>query len=135
VPQALGRGVDLGFDAVSAPAQVVGDRLLLEEMLGNLIDNAIRYTPPGGEATVRVVHAANAAVVEVEDSGPGIPESERPQVMERFQRGSNAAQTPGSGLGLAIVREIASTHGADVRLEAGRDGSGTCVRITFPAAG
>jgi two-component system sensor histidine kinase TctE len=133
VPQALGRGVDLGFDAVSAPAQVVGDRLLLEEMLGNLIDNAIRYTPPGGEATVRVVHAANAAVVEVEDSGPGIPENERPQVMERFQRGSNAAQTPGSGLGLAIVREIAVTHGAEVRLEAGHEGRGTRVSVVLPS--
>jgi signal transduction histidine kinase len=135
VPQALGRGVDLGFDAVSAPAQVMGDRLLLEEMLGNLIDNAIRYTPPGGEATVRVVRAANAAIVEVEDSGPGIPESERAQVMERFQRGSTAAQTPGSGLGLAIVREIAVTHGAEVRLEAGHEGRGTRVSVVLPSHG
>ena len=135
VPHALGRGVDLGFDAVSAPAQVMGDRLLLEEMLGNLIDNAIRYTPSGGEATVRVVRGANAAIVEVEDNGPGIPESERAQVMERFQRGSNTAQTPGSGLGLAIVREIAATHGAEVRLEAGHDGKGTRASVVLPSPG
>jgi two-component system sensor histidine kinase TctE len=108
---------------------------LLEEMLGNLIDNAIRYTPPGGEATVRVVRGANAAIVEVEDNGPGIPESERAQVMERFQRGSNTAQTPGSGLGLAIVREIAVTHGAEVRLEAGHDGKGTRARVVLPSPG
>ena len=65
----------------------------------------------------------------------GIPESERAQVMERFQRGSNTAQTPGSGLGLAIVREIAVTHGAEVRLEAGHDGKGTRASVVLPSPG
>jgi two-component system sensor histidine kinase TctE len=134
VPQALARGIDLGFEASPTPVRLLGDRLLLEELLGNLIDNAVRYTPAGGQATVRVENGSSA-VLSVEDNGPGIPEAERPQMLERFERGSSAGQSEGSGLGLAIVREIASTHGADVRLEAGRDGSGTCVRITFPAAG
>lgn len=135
VPQALAGGIDLGFDTCSAQARVVGDRLLLEELLGNLIDNAIRYTPHGGEATVRVLRLPGTAVVEVEDNGPGIPENERAQVMERFQRGSNTAQTPGSGLGLAIVREIAVTHGAEVHVEAGSNGRGTRVRVTVPCPG
>lgn len=134
VPQALTRGIDLGFEGCEAPVRLLGDRLLLEELLGNLIDNAIRYTPAGGEATVRVEHGS-AAVLSVEDNGPGIPEDERPQMLERFQRGRAAGQTEGSGLGLAIVREIASTHGADVSLEAGRDGCGTRVRVIFPGAG
>jgi len=132
VPQALARGIDLGFDGCSASASVVGDRLLLEELLGNLIDNAIRYTQPGGEVTVRVVRTSGIALVEVEDNGPGIPEHERAQVMERFQRGSNTAHTPGSGLGLAIVREIAATHGAQVLVQAGHDGNGTRVSVTVP---
>jgi two-component system sensor histidine kinase TctE len=76
------------------------------------------------------IHAT--AVIEVEDNGPGIPEDERAQVMERFQRGSNTGQTPGSGLGLAIVREIAVTHGAEVHVEAGSNGRGTRVRVTVP---
>ena len=132
VPQALARGIDLGFDSCSASASVVGDRLLLEELLGNLIDNAIRYTQPGGEVTVRVVGTSGTALVEVEDNGPGIPEHERAQVMERFQRGSNTAHTPGSGLGLAIVREIAATHGAQVLVQGGHEGHGTRVSVTIP---
>jgi two-component system sensor histidine kinase TctE len=132
VPQALAGGIDLGFDTCSAQARVVGDRLLLEELLGNLIDNAIRYTQQGGEATVRVLRIPGTAVIEVEDNGPGIPADERAQVMERFQRGSNTAHTPGSGLGLAIVREIAVTHGAEVHVEAGTDGRGTRVRVAVP---
>ena len=134
VPQALVRGIDLGFEASPTPLRLLGDRLLLEELLGNLIDNAVRYTPTGGEATVRVENGL-AAVLSVEDNGPGIPEAERPQMLERFQRGHNAGQSEGSGLGLAIVREIACTHGAEVSLEGGRDGRGTRVRVTFPDAG
>jgi two-component system sensor histidine kinase TctE len=135
VPQALARGIDLGFDACSTPAQVIGDRLLLEELLGNLLDNAIRYAGPDGEATVRVDRADGDTVLKVEDNGPGIPEEERAQVLERFQRGSTTAQIPGSGLGLSIVREIAVTHRAQLRLEPGQDGRGTRVSVTFPGPG
>ena len=131
VPPALARGIDLGFEGSGAPAKVLGDRLLLEELLSNLIDNVVRYTPSSGEATVRVQRASIGTVLSVEDNGPGIPEDERSKVLERFQRGSTASQTAGSGLGLAIVREIAVTHGAEVRLEAGSDGRGTRVTVTF----
>jgi len=134
VPQALAHAIDLGFEGSSAPAEVRGHRLLLEELLGNLIDNAVRYTPRGGEATVSVeLTAAGTALLKVEDDGAGIPEDERSKVLERFHRGSASSQTPGSGLGLAIVREIAVNHGADVRLDAGSKGRGTCVTVAFPS--
>jgi two-component system sensor histidine kinase TctE len=114
---------------------VIGDRLLLEELLGNLIDNAIRYVGHDGEATVRVDQAFGNTVLKVEDNGPGIPEGERAQVLERFQRGTTTAQIPGSGLGLSIVREIAVTHGAELRLETGQGGRGVRVSVTFPGPG
>jgi two-component system sensor histidine kinase TctE len=134
VPPALAHGIDLGFEG-TASVRVLGDRLLLEELLSNLLDNAVRYTPTRGEATVRVQRAASGTVLSVEDNGPGIPEDERGKVLERFHRGSTAFQTAGSGLGLAIVREIAVTHGAEMRVEAGRDGRGTRVSVTFPDKG
>jgi len=101
-------------------------------MLGNLLDNAIRYTQRGGHVTVRVATAETRGVVlSVEDNGPGIPPDEREHVFERFHRvlGTGAE---GCGLGLAIVREIAQGHNADVRLAAGADGAGTLVSIAFP---
>jgi two-component system sensor histidine kinase TctE len=132
VPRALSTGIDLGFEPSSRALRVLGDRLLLEELLGNLIDNAVRYTPGGGEATVRVSETGKNPVLSVEDTGPGIPEDERMLVLERFHRGRNAQQSPGSGLGLSIVREIAQTHGASILIEPGRDGRGTAVRTKFP---
>lgn len=109
--------IDLGFEQPGHPIMVRGNPMMLRELLSNLIDNALRYTPQGGAVTVRV--RANAmedqAILEVEDTGPGIPPSERSHVFERFYRilGSNAE---GSGLGLAIVREIALQHGANVEI-------------------
>lgn len=107
--------IDLGFEQPGHPIMVRGNPVMLRELLSNLIDNALRYTPQEGAVTVRV--RANAmeeqAILEVEDTGPGIPPAERSHVFERFYRilGSNAE---GSGLGLAIVREIALQHGANV---------------------
>lgn len=108
-------GIDLGFEQPGYPIMVKGNPVMLRELLGNLIDNALRYTPRGGSVTVRV--RANVvdeqAILEVEDTGPGIPPAERSHVFERFYRilGSNVE---GSGLGLSIVREIAQQHDAIV---------------------
>jgi len=132
VPRALTAGIDLGFEPSGYALRILGDRLLLEELLGNLIDNAVRYTSAGGEATVRVGEQDKSPVLSVEDTGPGIPEDERALVLERFHRGRNTQQSPGSGLGLAIVREIAQTHGASVHVEPGAHGRGTAVRVKFP---
>ncbi|MFA9217563.1 MAG: sensor histidine kinase [Sphingomonadaceae bacterium] len=105
--------IDLGFEPPNAPVQILGNPTMLRELLSNLIDNALRYTPAGGSVTVRVRDTAEHALLEVEDTGPGIAPSEREHVFDRFYRilGSNVE---GSGLGLAIVREIAHQHGAEV---------------------
>lgn len=131
VPRALARDIDLGFDGPQTALTVKGNAFLLKEMLNNVLDNAIRYTPPGGQVTVRVAPDAGEVKVSVEDTGPGIPQPERERVFERFYRvlGSTAE---GCGLGLAIVREIVESHGAGITLEPGADGIGTVVRISFP---
>lgn len=133
VPRALARDIDLGFDGQCGGAAIEGDALLIREMLGNLLDNAIRYTQPGGQVTVRLVETGSRLQLSVEDNGPGIPSAERERVFERFHRvlGSGAE---GCGLGLAIVREIAQNHGAQTRLGPGAGGRGTIVTVEFPKA-
>ena len=132
VPRALAGNIDLGFDAASTPAYIEGDPFLLREMLNNVLDNGVRYTQPGGQVTVHVTSEAAGPSVRVEDNGPGIPDSERPRVFERFYRVLGTG-VEGCGLGLAIVSEIAQSHGAQVSLNPGADGRGTVVKIVFPA--
>ncbi|WP_082493913.1 sensor histidine kinase N-terminal domain-containing protein [Massilia sp. Leaf139] len=128
--------IDLGYEAQDEDVRIAGNALMLRELLSNLIDNALRYTPAGGSVTVRVRRDGEQALLEVEDTGPGIAPHERAHVFERFYRilGSN---TPGSGLGLAIVREIAGQHGAEVDIfNNPRSHSakfpGSLFRLTFP---
>jgi len=132
VPRALNRGIDLGFDDTSSATEISADPFLVRELLNNLIDNAINYTPTGGQITVRVTGIGDKSVLEVEDNGCGIPEEERERVFERFYRSTGGAPE-GCGLGLAIVREIAQGHGATTGIHSGTDGRGTCIVIAFPA--
>jgi two-component system sensor histidine kinase TctE len=115
VQKSFARQIDLGFEHDGRPVPASGSALMLRELLANLIDNALLYTPSGGSVTVRVRRNDDSqlAILEVEDTGPGIAPAERVRVFERFYRilGSNVA---GSGLGLAIVREIAQQHGAEI---------------------
>lgn len=131
VPRALSRRIDLGFDDASAAATISADRFLVHEMLNNLIDNAIQYTPAGGRVTVRVRQQDDQAMLEVEDDGPGIPLEEREKVFERFYRMPGGAPE-GCGLGLAIVREIAQGHQATVAVQSGAGDRGTRITVTFP---
>jgi two-component system, OmpR family, sensor histidine kinase TctE len=130
VPEALAAKVDLGFAGAAGPVPIVGHELLLGEMLGNLIDNALRYgARPGQAVTVRLTREPRVELA-VEDEGPGIPEEERPRVFERFHR--LAGSPPGgAGLGLAIVREIAHLHGAQVAVSPGPGGRGATFRVAF----
>ncbi len=130
---AAAREVDLGLvSAGDLPVIVAGDAAALTTLATNLVDNAIRYTPDGGEVDVGVERRNGLPVLVVRDTGPGIPASERAQVFERFARGRDA-EAPGSGLGLAIVRRIADRHGATVALAEGPGGRGLAVTVTFPA--
>jgi two-component system sensor histidine kinase TctE len=107
---------------------------MLQEALSNLIDNAIRYTPTGGVITVSCGEEKNRAFLEVEDSGPGVPDEHLKHVFERFYRIPGSPGN-GCGLGLAIVSEIAQLHGADIQLTRSEQG-GLRVRIQFmPHAG
>jgi signal transduction histidine kinase len=128
VPRALAKNIDLGFELEDAWTR--GERLLLRELLANLLDNALAYTQAGGTVTVRTQTVGGRSVLEVQDNGPGIPAAERGRVFERFYHIRGTAPQ-GGGLGLAIVAEIAEGCGAKVELRDGADGSGTCARVLF----
>jgi len=158
VPSALNLRIDLGLEVPEHPVLIEGNALMLRELISNLIDNALHYTPAGKSVTLRVLLSAlpvnapaalaqhaNAtdaipepqrAILEVEDQGIGIRVEDRPHVFERFYRVLDNL-VDGSGLGLAIVREIAAQHGADITLAAATDCSdpaypGALFRLIFP---
>jgi len=137
LPNAIERRHDLGFEGPSngSPCIVRGDALLLREMLSNLIDNALRYSPDGGSITVSVDRdpASGCYALAVSDTGPGIPANERERVFEPFYRGADV-MAPGTGLGLAIVRTIATVHGASVALSTGPGNRGLRVTVRFPGS-
>jgi two-component system sensor histidine kinase TctE len=127
VTQAAGRGIDLGFELDPAPLR--GERFLLRDLIDNLVDNALRYTPQGGSVTVRTRMGPDGAVFEVEDSGPGIPPAKRATVFHRHVRLDQ--QSSGSGLGLAIVRDIARVHGATAAVGDAEGGAGALFTVKF----
>jgi two-component system sensor histidine kinase TctE len=128
VDRAVECGLDLGAEC--SPASVDANSRLLDDLLGNLMDNALKYTPSGGRVTARCGYDGSHPYLEVEDDGPGIPESERPRVLERFYRIPGSA-AGGCGLGLAIVDEIARQHDARLFIESGAEGRGTRIRVSF----
>jgi len=129
---ALQKNIDLGFEA--APAQIQGSGWMLRELLANLIDNALRYTPEGGHVTVRCGTDDHAQTyLEVEDNGPGIPEAAREKVFKRFTR-LEEQSTEGSGLGLSIVKEVAKLHHAKVELRSGVGNCGLIVAVHFASS-
>ncbi|BAU73025.1 sensor histidine kinase [Metapseudomonas furukawaii] len=126
-PLAHARGIALALEAED-PAWVMGEPTLLNELLNNLVDNALAHTPKGGSVVLRV---SAPAILEVEDEGSGIPPEERDKVFQRFYRRSG--QGHGAGLGLAIVGEICRAHLAEISLHDGESG-GLKVRVSFPPA-
>jgi len=130
-PAAIKRGIDLGLDE-TGPVPVIGDGTMLREMIVNLVDNALRYTPEGGTVTVKLATLDSEALLTVCDDGPGIPAEEREHVFERFYRLPGAAED-GSGLGLAIVREVVENAGGSVTLGDGPAG-GLVVEVRLPLA-
>lgn len=134
VERAMQLRIDLGFEPAQNPVFINGQSTMLAELLNNLLDNALLYTPERGWVTVRVGDTP-LPYLEIEDSGQGIPDEYRDKVFDRFFRILGTA-VDGSGLGLAIVKEIADQHGASINFmtpgsRAGQPGS-TCLRISFP---
>jgi two-component system, OmpR family, sensor histidine kinase TctE len=128
-PKAHAQHIDIGF--LLEPAPIAGDPTQLPEMVDNLIDNALRYTPAGGTVTVSTGCDGDLAYLTVEDTGPGIPAAERAKVRERFYRIPGTAGD-GSGLGLAIVQEVVERHGGKLEIAAGSHGNGTRIHVAFP---
>ncbi|HEX6720786.1 MAG TPA: sensor histidine kinase N-terminal domain-containing protein [Burkholderiaceae bacterium] len=145
VPRALEKRIDLGYEGPDddGVTRLIGQPLLIRELIRNLVDNALQYTPAGGEVTVRVTPDpfGQVVVLQVQDSGPGIPEAERELVFRAFYRALDT-HADGSGLGLAIVKEIAHQHGTVVTLtdahtrpgEALTHGPGALFTLRFPRA-
>jgi two-component system sensor histidine kinase TctE len=133
VPKALGKSIDLGIDCDLRQLILNGNPVLLQELLNNLIDNAIRYCPRGSKITVSLKSLHDETVLSVQDNGPGIANSEQDKVFERFYRVLGTDES-GCGLGLAIVREIAHQHHARVQLiyTDVKKSTGTTVKIVFP---
>ena len=144
VPRAMEVGIDLGYEGPEAGGdsalRLSGQPVLVRELIRNLVDNALQYTPRGGTVTVRLLADpfGQVLVLQVEDNGPGIPEAERELVFQPFYR-TLGTEVDGSGLGLAIVREIAERHGASVDIESTHprstpQGTRVTVRFTVQAA-
>jgi len=134
---AVQKDLDLALEADEEDETVVdGQELLLHELLSNLADNAIRYTPAGGTVLLRVRRQTDGVLLEVQDSGPGIAPAEYDKVFMPFYRAQGAleANPGGTGLGLAIVHDIASLHGATLALDRAEGGQGLKVSIRFAAS-
>jgi len=128
-PRAVAQNIDLGYSLNNAV--VLGDPVLLPELLDNLIDNSLRYTPAGGTVTVTTGVVEGCPYISVEDTGPGVPPQEKDKVVERFYRVAGTSGE-GSGLGLAIVKEVADRHGAVLEIRPRGDDRLFRVRILFP---
>jgi two-component system sensor histidine kinase TctE len=144
VPRAMDKRIDLGYEGPErepAAPRLRGQPMLVRELIRNLVDNALQYTPAGGTVTVRVMPDPYGQIMalQVEDTGPGIPEAEREQVFQPFYR-ALGTDVDGSGLGLAIVKEIADKHGATIAIEWARppshgvEGAGATFTVRFPCA-
>jgi two-component system sensor histidine kinase TctE len=148
VPRAMDKNIDLGYEGPDADAadpaapRIVGQPVLVRELIRNLVDNALLYTPAGGTVTVRLLpdRYAPVIVLQVEDTGPGIPQDERELVFQPFYR-ALGTDVDGSGLGLAIVKEIADKHAANVTIAAAHPAApdgvampGALFTVRFPCA-
>ncbi len=144
VPRAMDKRIDLGYEGPDddpATPRLAGQPVLVRELIRNLVDNALQYTPAGGTVTVRLLPdpRGDAMVLQVEDTGPGIPADERELVFQPFYR-ALGTDVDGSGLGLAIVKEIADKHGATVTITdavAAHDGTpahGSVFSVRLPVA-
>ncbi len=128
-PVAEEKGITLEL-APSGALQIEGNKSLISQALANLIDNAIKYTPPGGHVRVTVQDTSDGVALSVADNGPGIPDSDRDRVLDRFVRLEASRNSPGTGLGLSLVAAVARLH--DARLELADNAPGLKAILFFP---
>ena len=133
-PLAEEKNVTLTLAKPASETVIDGNRSLISQALANLVDNAIKYTPPGGRVTVRPGVNFQSVDICVADSGPGIPPQERPRVIERFVRLEASRHSPGTGLGLSLVAAVAHFHNAQLLLEDNTPGLKATLRFPRPAS-
>lgn len=131
-PSAEAKGLALTGEA-EAGLGLDGDRYLLAQAVGNLLDNAVKYTPMGGRISLNAVRHGDHVEIIVADSGPGIPEAERGRATERFYRGDASRHAEGVGLGLSLVEAVARLHGGELRLDANNPGLRAVLALPAPA--
>jgi CheY-like chemotaxis protein len=134
-PSADAKGVALDVELAPDPLEMSGDPARLQQIVGNLAGNAIKFTPAGGRVVVRVRAAGAVAEIEVEDTGAGIAPELLPHVFDRFVQSehSTTRRHGGLGLGLAIVRDLTALHGGSVRVASAGVGRGACFTVALPA--
>ena len=131
-PSALEKNIDLSFIKPKIRKKIVGNETALSILIRNLVDNAIRYTPENGQVSVEITTDNDKVILQVTDSGPGIPPELHAQVFERFYR-VLGTKTSGSGLGLPIVKQIADLHNATIELGTPEKGTGLQIKVVFAA--
>jgi signal transduction histidine kinase len=132
-PQAQAKSITLNCDVEPSVSNILGDRFSIEEMITNLLLNAIRYTPEKGTVSLTARNNGDWVVVEIADTGIGIPEKEQSRIFDEFYRATNARQVErdGTGLGLSIVRLIVERHGGEIGVES-KEGCGTRFKLRLP---
>jgi signal transduction histidine kinase len=128
VERAKHRVPEVRFESRLEPYRLVGARSRLERAIDNVLDNAIKWSPPGGAVDIRLVDGT----LTLRDHGPGVDEADLPHVFDRFYRAAAARALPGSGLGLAIVKQTVDDHGGSVTI-ANADGGGALLSLRFDA--
>ncbi len=132
--QASAKSIEIALEAPSS-LPTVGDPGLIDRLVWNLLDNALKFTSPGGHVEVELAALAGDVLLQVSDSGPGIQPEMRDKIFRRFQRGdASRGSAEGTGLGLAIVRAIAEAHGGSVRVD-NRPTGGARFQVRLPAGG
>lgn len=121
--------LDFNLTLPEMPLMVQGDAAQLSRAMGNVLDNAIKFTPEGGRVALTLQQVNSEAIIIIEDTGIGIPDEDRPRLFTRFRRGRNAQTYPGNGLGLAIVKAIMEGHGGRVDIEPMMPGTRVTLRL------
>jgi len=135
-PFATGKSLDYAYELPDAEIPLVGDDALLQEAATNLISNAIKYTPAGGEISIRLEYDGDAAIFEVSDTGFGVPQAMQPRLFEPFYRAKtrDTANIEGTGLGLHLVKSIIERHGGRVIFRS-EEGAGSTFGFQIPTNG
>jgi PAS domain S-box-containing protein len=135
-PDAAKKNIQIELNGLSNPVGVFGDAARLQQVFWNLLTNAVKFTPPGGRVTVSVTTCATDALIQISDTGRGIPPDFLPLIFDRFEQAKreDAREHAGLGIGLSLVRELVNAHGGAVTAESDGEGRGAVFAVTLPLA-